>query len=74
MRNTYCSGRFPKINLQASHGSYDCNDGLNSIAVDNYFILLTFVLRIAVLMNDSSKRRKPQVNTMNGNENILNFL
>lgn len=65
MRNTHRSGSFPKINLQPSHGSYDCNDGLNGIAVDDNFILLTLVLGIAILMNDSSKRRKPQVNTMN---------
>lgn len=64
MKGTYCSGCFPKVNLQPSHGPYDGDNGLYRVAVDNYSILFAFFLRIAILMNDSWKRRKPQIITM----------
>ena len=41
---THRSGCISKVDLEASHGSDDGDDGLDGVAVDNGLVLLTFLL------------------------------
>jgi len=40
--NTHSPGWITKVYLQPPHCSYDSNNGLNGVTVDNSFVLFTF--------------------------------
>ena len=44
-------------NLQSLHGSQDGHHGLDCVAVDDWFVLLAFLLGVAILVDDPEDSR-----------------
>lgn len=55
---THRSRCVSEIDLESPHGTNDGDDRLNSVAVDNSFVLFALLLRVACLMDDSIQRDK----------------
>lgn len=57
--NTHSPGWITEVYLQPPHCSNDSNNGLNSVTVDNSFVLFTFIFWITSFMDDPTEQKKP---------------
>lgn len=55
---TYRSGRIRKVDLEASHGSDDGDNGLDGVAVDHGLVLLTLFLWVTRFVDDPGTQRE----------------